>query len=303
MKYCKHIGNGVFDKRLFAIRGADCYPYVSTAETREKLFLKITKERTISLTAVTITMIIIKNPNISNYSSMFEGVAIQPGSQITVNYTSETEALVDKMIATKSSNSNVVKGKLVVEVDKLKIADEVHIENEKFNVIDVTDDIVVMLAKDNLGTDFRQGKDENKVSFSNTNGWEYTPGPVEIDIQQFDGNAKLYINEYSNYLNGLLGEDSVDVNLITMTELKDLGCTVSEDYSFALNLNCTESPYISWIKNGKSWWTRSPVSTFDVSVWAVFGSAAIGYDGYSRELGGIRPVIRVSKETLKKYLD
>ena len=55
----------------------------------------------------------IKNPNISNYSGMFSSVAIQPGSKITVNYTSETEALVDQMIATKSPESNVVKGKLV----------------------------------------------------------------------------------------------------------------------------------------------------------------------------------------------
>ena len=58
------------------------------------------------------TSITIKNPNIysHNYNAMFKDVATQPGSKIIVNYTSETEALVDKMIATKSANSNVVKG-------------------------------------------------------------------------------------------------------------------------------------------------------------------------------------------------
>ena len=54
--------------------------------------------------------ITIKNPNTTRYTSMFNNVATKTGSKITVNYTSETSDLVDKMIATKSSTSNVVKG-------------------------------------------------------------------------------------------------------------------------------------------------------------------------------------------------
>lgn len=61
-----------------------------------------------------VTSITIKNPNVTLYAGMFDQVAIKPGSKITVNYTSETESLVDDMIATKSDNSNVVKG---VQVD------------------------------------------------------------------------------------------------------------------------------------------------------------------------------------------
>ena len=61
-----------------------------------------------------ITSITIKNPKTTSYSTMFRDVATKNGSQITVNYTSETSELVDKMIATKSSNSNVVKG---IQVD------------------------------------------------------------------------------------------------------------------------------------------------------------------------------------------
>ena len=60
------------------------------------------------------TSITIKNPNTTSYDYMFENVATKTGSKITVNYTSETSDLVDLMIATKSSNSNVVKG---VQVD------------------------------------------------------------------------------------------------------------------------------------------------------------------------------------------
>ena len=52
------------------------------------------------------------NPNVTekNYENMFYGAATDPNAKIIVNYTSEAETLVDNMIKTKSSNSNVVKG-------------------------------------------------------------------------------------------------------------------------------------------------------------------------------------------------
>ena len=56
------------------------------------------------------TTINIMNANVTNYSSMFSNAATASGAKITVNYTSSTSTLVDNMIATKSSNSNVVKG-------------------------------------------------------------------------------------------------------------------------------------------------------------------------------------------------
>ena len=59
------------------------------------------------------TSITIRNPNVTSYSDMFDGVATKSGTSFKVNYTSETESLVDDMIATKSSGANVVKGELV----------------------------------------------------------------------------------------------------------------------------------------------------------------------------------------------
>ena len=58
------------------------------------------------------TEITIMNPNVieENYKNMFLDAATDPNAKIIVNYTSETETLVDNMIKTKSSNSNVVKG-------------------------------------------------------------------------------------------------------------------------------------------------------------------------------------------------
>ena len=58
------------------------------------------------------TTINITNANVSadSYKYMFSGAATDPNAQITVNYIADASTLVDSMIATKSSNSNIVKG-------------------------------------------------------------------------------------------------------------------------------------------------------------------------------------------------
>ena len=56
------------------------------------------------------TTINIMNANVTEYSYMFDNAATASGSKITVNYIASTSTLVDNMIATKSSNSNVIKG-------------------------------------------------------------------------------------------------------------------------------------------------------------------------------------------------
>ena len=56
------------------------------------------------------TTINIMSTGVTNYNSMFSGAATNEGACITVNYIADASALVDKMIATKSSTSNVVKG-------------------------------------------------------------------------------------------------------------------------------------------------------------------------------------------------
>ena len=60
-----------------------------------------------------ITQINITNNNAISYRNMFANSATSDNSKIIVNYTMETSDLVDKMIATKSPNSNVVKGNLI----------------------------------------------------------------------------------------------------------------------------------------------------------------------------------------------
>ncbi|MCI5984257.1 MAG: BspA family leucine-rich repeat surface protein [Firmicutes bacterium] len=56
------------------------------------------------------TTINIMNAGITSYTQMFIGAATDPNAKITVNYIAAASTLVDSMIATKPSNSNVVKG-------------------------------------------------------------------------------------------------------------------------------------------------------------------------------------------------
>ena len=59
------------------------------------------------------TQINIMNANVTSYNYMFSRAATDANAKITVNYIADASTLVDNMIATKSSNSNVVKGKQI----------------------------------------------------------------------------------------------------------------------------------------------------------------------------------------------
>ena len=243
------------------------------------------------------TSITIRNPNITSYESMLESVAVQDGTKLKVHYTPETEELVDKMIATKSSDSKVVKGNLIVDVDKLTTGDEIHISGEKFNVISQTDDTITMLAQYTLGTDYKQSVVSNGIEFNDRSGWEYTPGPKEIDIQDWSTSPKMYVNAYVEILKESLGDDSISGDLITLKELKDLGCTISDDYSYIIGLTCNASSYKAWLVNEQSWWTRSVGN--DIHVWCVQEDGSLTTILLVANYSGIRPIITISKETLR----
>jgi hypothetical protein len=73
-----------------------------------------------SLTLVSME-VTIRSTKVTDYTGMFQDTSnycsdanhTTYNCQIVVNYTNETEELVDNMIATKSRYSNVVKGRLV----------------------------------------------------------------------------------------------------------------------------------------------------------------------------------------------
>lgn len=54
----------------------------------------------------------VRSTHIESYNGMLHESSVD-GGQIVVNYTAETESIIDTLIATKSQNGNVIKGKIV----------------------------------------------------------------------------------------------------------------------------------------------------------------------------------------------
>ena len=240
-----------------------------------------------------------------NYYNMFGEVAQEAGSQIIVNYTLDTFDIIDDIIATKSSNSNVVKGKFIGDLDNLPVGTKINISNEKFIIISQTDDTYTILAQYILQSNYRQGESYlgNGMQFADAAEWEATTGPKEIDIQTWSTNPKIYVNSYVEFIKGTLSDDSVTGDLITLKQLKSLGCTISEDYSYNETSNCDDSPYYDWLINSDGWWTKSAVSNHTTGIWFVGVRGAVYANDYHYSRGGIRPVITVSKEKLKDYIN
>ena len=183
------------------------------------------------------------------------------------------------------------------------VGQEIAIGEEMFNIISATETTVTMLAKYNVGIDYKQNSTLRDVMFASSNGWEYTPGPKEIDIQQFDGQVKTHLNEYVSYLKSVTGDANLTGTLITLRELKALGCTITEDYSHASDLTCENSEYKSWLVNKQYWWTRSAFSGNPNIVWMVTYFGELQAWSYKDPMGGngVRPIITISKDTLKQY--
>ena len=178
------------------------------------------------------------------------------------------------------------------------IGKEVSIGAEKFNIISTTNDTITMLSQLNLDETYKQTETQMRDGFADTYDWEYTPGPKEIDIQSYDGEAKTYVNEYVEYLQQETGITGITGDLITLAQLKTLGCKINSDYSYVSGLTCANSSYASWLVNGQYWWTRSAISTevYKNAAWVVVADGGLFYGGKYQYAGsGIRPIITVSK--------
>ena len=156
-----------------------------------------------------------------------------------------------------------------------------------------------MFAKYNLGTDYRQSTEQAYTAFGDE-GWEYTPGPKEIDVQVWGGETKILLNSYVSYLNT---EYDLDVtgDLISVSNLGDLGCTVPSDYAYGSGgWTCSDSEYSDWLDNGQYSWTRSAASNNSASKWIIDNNGGLHYSHYDYiNYCGVRPVITISKSDLK----
>jgi hypothetical protein len=177
------------------------------------------------------------------------------------------------------------------------IGNEITIANETFNIIRDNGDTITMLAQYNLGTNYKQNQTTKTVTFSSSYGWEYTPGPKEIDIQTWSNDPKTYVNEYVSYLINETGDSNLTCDLITLAELKSLGCTINDDYSITWSETCKNSEHSSWLVNGQFWWTRSAYPYDSRYVWLVSETGSLYLNDYYN-YRSVRPVITISKSSI-----
>ena len=185
------------------------------------------------------------------------------------------------------------------------IGTEITINKEKFNVISDNGNTVTMLAQYNLiysSSNYIQSNTANTVAFSSSTGWEYKPGPKEVDIQTWSSNPKTFVNGYISYLKKHSGDIYLTGDLITVTQLIKLGCTVSSDYTSTGTHSCIDSPNKDWLLNGQPWWTKSAHAEYASSLWIVYSGGSLGRDTYASKQS-IRPVITIDKDAvLGKYV-
>jgi surface protein len=248
-----------------------------------------------------VTSITIRNSNINSYENTFLGAATLSGAQIIVNYTSETEDLIEKLIATKSSESNIVKGKKVPIL--YYIGKEVNFGGENFYVIEDNGSTVKILSKYNLGTDYMQSENADGVAFSSDYGWANQPGPKEINIKEYNGAAKNFVANYTNYFKSLTANENISGNLLSLKELKKLGCTINDDYSAGSELTCTNSIHKSWLLKGNGFWTHSAFPTDTTKVWVVLEDGNLDSLKANENYHGIRPTLKLTKQILEENLN
>lgn len=202
------------------------------------------------------------------------------------------------MIATPVEITEEGSGEVPTPLDPYYIGREITIGTEKFNVISSDATTVTMLAQDKIGG----------VVFSYESGWEYSPGPKEIDIWEWSPNISNLIDEYVNYLKTEYGVD-VTGNLITLKELGDLGCTVPTDYAWGDiawddleedTQTCADSVYSDWLilNDSMGYWTRSAYPGDSDFIWIVDEWGDLITDDYDMYYYSVRPVITISKSLI-----
>ncbi len=184
----------------------------------------------------------------------------------------------------------------VVSGTGINIGDEVKCENENFFVIgtDEENDTITLFSRYVIGPDYKQTEEIHEVGFANQCTWEYTPGPKEVDIQQFDGPTKDYINNYGVYLKEMMKDSLIKLDLVSMNELKAIGCKINDDYTYTQDLTCTTSPLADKLINGHYWWLRSAYAQESSRVFIATDKGKLSYGGGCWFQNGVRPIVIVS---------
>ena len=186
-------------------------------------------------------------------------------------------------------------------LERYPVGSKITIGDELFNVISSDATTVTMLAQHNIRdtAPYKQTSSQMWTTFSSSKGWEYTTGPREIDVNVWGGDSLLLLNNYVSFLYDEYGI-WVTADLITLSQLRDLGCYTPTDYAYGQvgGWNCYSSSYGSWLLNSQSWWTRSINLGFSNSIWIMLDDGLLSVYGFDSS-SGVRPVITISKSDLK----
>ena len=164
------------------------------------------------------TTINIMNADVTNYSDMFYKAAIDASAKITVNYFADTSTLVDKMIATKSSNSNVIKGNIIPE-HSITITGIDDIKYESLNRAKGTKVTLISISGNNYVTSF-------KMNGTTINGNEFIMNDNDVTISDIVTiPCKTIESAHNPYPNS---QDNVIIGELTFEGAKSL--TVILDY-------------------------------------------------------------------------
>ena len=214
----------------------------------------------------------------------------EPTTKKTTTATVTTTTTTTKSTTTSTTATTAVK-------DKLEVGTQLKIENEIFHVINKTSNKVYLLVDSSLkkdGNNYRQSTNKgiyDQIEFSTSAGWEYTPGPKEINLSTYSSNITTYLNGYKNYIEQSIN-GSIEIDLLTISQLRNLGCTISADYSYKGEENCKNSSLYKIIFNGQNYWTKSAsTDTSTIRVWTVTSSWDILYDADYRSSFGVRPIL------------
>ena len=147
-------------------------------------------------------------------------------------------------------------------------------------------------------TDAEEGFD---IPFADVDGWEYLPGPKEIDLATYAPTIQEYLDGYESYIEQETG-NNVEADLMTITQLRRVGCTAAMDYTYNGTESCPQEVQ-DWLYQGQAFWTKSAsTDTQMMRVWVVVPQWKAFWDQDFRAKAGVRPVIAVPIEYANQLL-
>lgn len=202
---------------------------------------------------------------------------------------------------------------------KLEIGSSIICNEQEFNVIEIKEKELVLLSKYNIDLSLNKqdnndilNPSKNAVAFDKVNNRvnpnntycqrtqygcniyakidnEFINGVISGTIKE-DSSIKAYVDSYALMLD--LGDKLLSSSLITIEQLEQLGCSVS-------NNDCIMSGR-EWLYN-TTYWTSSyfdgsPSIVYRVLSGGFLGSSYANYDNNT----GLRPVITIARDNINK---